>query len=122
MPAAWSPGGSWGRCRAARVPPGSGVSWPTAMSDQTTDRPRAIPARRRPFYEGPLLWIGLIVFGLVLAGALSFLPARGDTAEFEPDVDTFCDQVDVLGSTDLLSLVAGITAPPIVPLPGSPTS
>jgi hypothetical protein len=73
-------------------------------------------------YEGPVFWIGLIVFGLVLAGALSFLPARGDTAEFKPDVDAFCAQVDVLGSTDLLSLVAGITAPPIVPVPGSSTT
>ncbi len=91
------------------------------MSDQT-DRPRAVPSRRRPLYEGPVFWIGLIVFGLVLAGVLSFLPARGDTAEFKPDVAAFCAQVDVLGSTDLLSLVAGITAPPIVPPPGSSTS
>lgn len=99
----------------------SGLSWPSAMSDQT-DSPRAVPTRRRPLYEGPLFWMGLIVFGIVLAGALSFLPARGDTADFKPDVDAFCDQVDVLGSTDLLSLVAGITAAPIVPVPGSPTS
>jgi hypothetical protein len=64
----------------------------------------------------------LIAFGLVLAGALSFLPARGDTAEFEPDVTAFCAQVDVLGSTDILSLVAGAASGPIVPFGGGPTT
>jgi hypothetical protein len=91
------------------------------MTDQT-ELPRAVPARRRPVYEGPLFWLGLIAFGLVLAGALSFLPARGDTAEFKPDEAAFCAQVDVLGSTDLLSLVAGATALPQVPFGGGSTT
>jgi len=90
------------------------------MTDPT-ELPRAVPARRRPVYEGPLFWLGLIAFGLVLAGALSFLPARGDTAEFKPDEAAFCAQVDVLGSTDLLSLLAGATAVPLVPSGGGVT-
>ncbi len=95
-----------------------GVSLPSAMRDQT-DSPRPIPARRRLLFEGPLFWIGMIVFGLVLAAALSFLPARGDTASAKPDVGAFCAQVDVLGSSDLLSLVAGSTAMPMFGAPGS---
>ena len=106
------------RPHAVAVP---GVSLPPAMSDQT-DSTRPIPARRRPLFEGPLFWIGLIVFGLVLAGALSFLPARGDAESAKPDVGAFCAQVDVLGSTDLLSLVAGVTAGPGLLLPGSSTA
>jgi hypothetical protein len=83
------------------------------MTDLTEATPPT-PARRRRLFEGPLLWIGLIAFGLALAAVLSFLPARGDTASAKPDVDAYCAQVGVLTSTDLLSLVAGITAGPAV--------
>jgi len=79
-----------------------------------------IPARRRALFEGPLFWIGLIVFGLVLAYALSFVPARGETASSKPDVDAFCRQVDVLESTDLVSLVAGVTSQPFSAAPQAP--
>src|SRR3954468_21224493 len=91
------------------------------MSDHTVP-PRPAPARRRPLYEGPRFWLGLSALGLVPAGALSFLPARGDTADFKPDVGAFCAQVDVLRSTDILSLVAGVTAGPLVPFAGGPTT
>src|SRR3954470_20033375 len=91
------------------------------MSEQNVP-PRTAPARRRPLYEGPRFWLGLSALGLVLAGALSFLPARGDTADFKPDVGAFCAQVDVLRSTDILSLVAGVTAGPLVPFGGPTTS
>ncbi|MGZ4683710.1 MAG: hypothetical protein ACXWCM_08745 [Acidimicrobiales bacterium] len=92
------------------------------MSDQTDSTTTPIPARRRLLFEGPLFWIGLIVFGLVLAAALSFLPARGDAESAKPDVNAFCAQVDVLGSTDLLSLVAGVTAGSGLFAPGSSTA
>ena len=83
------------------------------MSDQTPVTDAApVPARRRPLFEGPLFWVGLIIAGLVLAYVLSFLPARGETASSKPDVNAFCDQVQVLQSTDLVSLVAGVTAQP----------
>jgi hypothetical protein len=84
--------------------------------------PGPIPARRRRLFDGPLFWIGLILFGLVLAAALSFVPARGDTAANKPDVEAFCAQVDVLGSTDLLSLVAGVATGGVEPGPVSPTT
>ena len=84
--------------------------------------PPPIPARRRRLFDGPMFWIGLILFGLVLAAALSFVPARGDTAANKPDVEAFCAQVDVLGSTDLLGLVAGVAAGSVQPGPISPTT
>ena len=91
------------------------------MSDPT-EATRPVPARRRLLFEGPMFWIGLIVVGIALAGALSFLPARGDVASAKPDVEAFCAQVDVLGSTDLMSLIVGVTAGPIPLLPGASTT
>jgi hypothetical protein len=79
-----------------------------------------VPARRRRLFDGPLFWIGLIVFGLVLAAVLSFVPARGDTADNQPDEEAFCAQVDILGSTDLISLVAGIAGGAMGTLPSAP--
>ena len=118
-----------------RVGGGARLSWPQTMTEPSTVAepslpppsgapagPAPIPARRRRLFDGPLFWIGLILFGLVLAAALSFVPARGDTAANKPDVEAFCAQVDVLGSTDLLSLVAGVTAGSVQPGPISPTT
>ena len=64
------------------------------------------PTRRRPLLEQPLLWLGLMVGGVVLAVVLSFVVEKTDLSGGRAgDIGHYCQQVAVIKRAGPLTLV-----------------
>jgi hypothetical protein len=85
---------------------------PDTSSDRAPDPLRAdpdmvtIPGRHRPLFEHPQFWLALVVGGVALAVALSFLAEKTDLGGTAGDVGHYCQQVAVIKRTNFVALGA----------------